>query len=288
MTLREEIKREIIDQDLSLVEGTNKGLLVQRQETLLYALFFYKNSKTIDNGKIFNFKEKYIGDYIISFISDWSEDLHIDFLQKGNSYYLFVENRAIDIIKNNNFKLEILYRYIFLLTGFVSNLGSAANLELKLSNESNITEELDMINSTELFTFKLINKNDANYIYTKKINEVIDFLKFINVDGIVLKMESEKVMQDVANNIRKQNNMEFNNMKKTSEVSAKFARGYKHAIDNHLDASWKLEMKLILAMKNSNLDMSINELLEAFAKKHPDLKISRATVANWIKKVSIL
>ena len=103
--------------------------------------------------------------------------------------------------------------------------------------------------------------------YLKKIENICDFLKAIEVYQAYLDFEEAKIERDFNNNINRITNFDFYNQKRIAEVNNRFLNNYKLIIEKQMTELFSQAELTFFELKKENLDLSLIELANLMLSK---------------------
>lgn len=233
-------------------------------------------------------------------------------LHENNYAYLIINNYEVflyinDLLKRNDVEFELInknkfkvslgsldcltikkqkeyFSGIFLKSGSINNINSVSyHLELKFFNENIAIESMNILNTYNL-NFKLLKRKYTYVIYAKKIENICDFLKAIEVYQAYLNFEETKISRDFTNNINRLTNFDYYNQEKIAYTNSLFLDNFSYIKKhNHEDLFNKNEL-IFYELKEQNLDLSLSDLV--FKMKEKKIHISKSSLNRYLKKLN--
>lgn len=239
-------------------EIMNKKYIKEDQKVLLFGFFScgdFNNENiyvTINSKEVFEF----IKNLLIKHNFEFANDKKNQFLVK-QSVFNFKE-----IKKDNNF-----FAGCFLNGGSISSIDSVSyHLEIKFFNEQFANLMINIFEKFDIF-FKIIQRKSSFVLYLKKIENICDFLKAIEVYQAYLDFEEAKIERDFNNNINRITNFDFYNQKRIAEVNNRFLNNYKLIIEKQMTELFSQAELTFFELKKENLDLSLIELANLMLSK---------------------
>ncbi|GIZ06431.1 hypothetical protein MSATCC23557_4030 [Metamycoplasma salivarium] len=236
----------------------NKKYTKEDQKALLFGFFScgdFNNENiyvTINSKEVFEF----IKNLLIKHNFEFANDKKNQFLVK-QSIFNFKE-----IKKDNNF-----FAGCFLNGGSISSIDSVSyHLEIKFFNEQFANLMINIFEKFDIF-FKTIQRKSSFVLYLKKIENICDFLKAIEVYQAYLDFEEAKIERDFNNNINRITNFDFYNQKRIAEVNNRFLNNYKLIIEKQMTELFSQAELTFFELKKENLDLSLIELANLMLSK---------------------
>ena len=157
------------------------------------------------------------------------------------------------------------------------------NLWDKFFNENIAIESMNILNTYNL-NFKLLKRKYTYVIYAKKIENICDFLKAIEVYQAYLNFEETKISRDFTNNINRLTNFDYYNQEKIAYTNSLFLDNFSYIKKhNHEDLFNKNEL-IFYELKEQNLDLSLSDLV--FKMKEKKIHISKSSLNRYLKKLN--
>jgi cell division protein WhiA len=170
---------------------------------------------------------------------------------------------------------------VFLSGGSVNNLSSSSyHLELQSSDPDIILMAQEILVNFHL-DFKLRKRGNKYLTYVKKSSMVSDFLKIVSAKTCMFEYENKRMEKDIYNQIRKLNNIDISNYKKSLESSAKQIETLKKINFSMI----KEDEKVYYKIRINNPEDGMKEIAKKMSK---ELKreVTKAQVAYLYKKMT--
>lgn len=169
---------------------------------------------------------------------------------------------------------------LFLSGGSVNNLDSPNyHLELQSLDSNLILKAQEILVSFHL-DFKLRKRGNKFLTYVKKSSMVSDFLKILSAKNCMFEYENNRMEKDIYNQIRKLNNIDISNYKKSLESSTKQIEVLKKINFTML----KDDEKIYYKIRIQNPEDSFKEIAEKMSKILKK-EITKAQVVYISKKM---
>ncbi|WP_033179022.1 DNA-binding protein WhiA [[Mycoplasma] anseris] len=201
-------------------------------------------------------------------------------MPRKNQVLIHSKYLSKDIKKQGNY-----FAGVFLSGGSISDVHSTSyHLELKLFNEQKALEIRDILNKYD-FNFKLMQRNNAFFLYIKKVEAICDFLKAIEALESYLEFEETKIERDFKNNINRLTNFDIYNQQRIANSNQLFLNNWNKIKQTHHEDLFSENELLFFNLKEENLDSSLNELVILLNEKHK-IKKAKSTLNNYLLKLS--
>lgn len=109
-------------------------------------------------------------------------------------------------------------RGVFLGSGFISNPRGDFHFELTVESQTMANDIVELM-ATKNIHAKIVNRRNTHTVYLKSGSAISSFLAFVGAHQAALKMENERVIKSVRNDVNRRVNAEIANQAKTAEAA---------------------------------------------------------------------
>lgn len=266
--------------------------------------YFFQNLFLNNNNNEIHLKFNLINDFIISKLIHHSIVKNEDIKIKNNTIYLKIINNEeynkflveINEFLNRISKSEILedeFKYFiigwFLHFGSISNLNAKYyHLELKLKLKY-LKDPLLQIFKNNHILFKFLERKSFSIFYLKKIDNISDFLKWINAIDSMMMLEDKRITNDSNNFMQRWENLDISNALKISLSNQNQLNTIKELKKNKLFYNLSNKERLICEFRLKYKDLSLSDLAEKINNEsNLQKKITKSSIAYIFNKLDKL
>ncbi len=140
-------------------------------------------------------------------------------------------NRGIDpkLVKKSCCASAYL-RGVFLGSGFISNPRGDFHFELTVESQTMANDIVDLLATKDIHA-KIVERRNTYTVYLKSGAAISSFLAFVGAHQSALKMENERVIKSVRNDVNRRVNAEIANQAKTAEASVEQVQAIRTLLD---------------------------------------------------------
>ena len=109
-------------------------------------------------------------------------------------------------------------RGVFLGSGFISNPRGDFHFELTVESQTMAHDIVELLGKKDIHA-KVVERRSSHTVYLKSGSAISSFLAFVGAHQSALKMENERVLKSVRNDVNRRVNAEIANQAKTAEAS---------------------------------------------------------------------
>jgi len=241
-------------------------------ETIVLALFTFKEYKLADNGKIelkvekglfYNFINKILKNANIPFtkektINPKSKTIYTFFID--NSILVKNINNMDSLPKNDCCRLHWV-KMAFLFKGYINNPDNSYHLEFRFNNLTDVKKIEEILYSRNINIAYYKKQNSEHYIlYLNRIDDIVNTLALVGAYKILLDIENLRIEKEIKNFVVRQVNYETSNLKKTVESSVKYIDSIKWYMDEGFFESLPRTLRDTAMLRIDNPNSSLNEL----------------------------
>ena len=204
----------------------NKTSNLSNKKLVKYELIGYlKTSNANISEKIIKYSTE--SDYNINRFSKLLSNLDLNHKIEilGKNFVVTLKQKEIDktffaddLENINEEEKKAVIRGMFLGAGSINNPEGKYHLEIILSNEENLKDAMELLQSFGFNPKKLVTKNKYS-IYSKDGEEISNFLAFIGASKSVMEFENIRVQKEMRGKVNRLVNCEVANLNKTINAS---------------------------------------------------------------------
>ncbi|HJI81283.1 MAG TPA: DNA-binding protein WhiA [Eggerthellaceae bacterium] len=122
-------------------------------------------------------------------------------------------------------------RGVFLGSGFISNPRGDFHFELKVESQTMANDIVSLLAKKDIHA-KIVERRNSFTVYLKSGAAISSFLAFVGAHQSALKMENERVIKSVRNEVNRRVNAEIANQAKTAEASVEQVQAIRTLLDH--------------------------------------------------------
>lgn len=122
-------------------------------------------------------------------------------------------------------------RGVFLGSGFISNPRGDFHFELTVESQTMANDIVDLLATKDIHA-KIVERRNTYTVYLKSGAAISSFLAFVGAHQGALKMENERVIKSVRNDVNRRVNAEIANQAKTAEASVEQVAAIRTLLDH--------------------------------------------------------
>ncbi|MBU4692963.1 DNA-binding protein WhiA [Mycoplasma sp. CSL7491-lung] len=265
------IKKEII----------NNITKTKEIKSFLYGLYF-SNAIEKDDFQIITIKNNYILNKVISRLNKLKISVYK--ILKNKIYISNQEYKKI-IDKNWEEKLTSFFAGVFCGGGSISDKNSTSyHLEISTHSIQNTEMIIKKLNKYD-FNFQVLKRRNRFLAYTKKIDELLDFLSAIGAKKSWFELQNLKITRDIENVSNRINNIDISNLQKIANSSIKHIENINYIFENNLINMFNDDQLVFFRIKLENSWISMNEMVKKLEQEH-NIVITKSGLNHWLRKLN--
>ena len=209
-------------------------------------------------------------------------EINYDIKMQGKNYLITFNKDDVNLEDLDLENVDIqrgLVRGAFLGSGSITDPNTRYHLEIRLENEKNRKELIEIINNFGI-EVKILNRKYSYSIYIKDGEEISKFLALIGANSSVLKYEDIRVFKETKNNVNRKVNCETANLNKTVTASVIQVQAIENIIKQKRFNTLPKNLQEIANLRLENPDATLAELGKML--KTP---IGKSGVNHRLKKI---
>ncbi len=209
-------------------------------------------------------------------------EINYDIKMQGKNYLITFNKDDVNLEDLDLENVDIqrgLVRGAFLGSGSITDPNTRYHLEIRLENEKNRKELIEIINNFGI-EVKTLNRKYSYSIYIKDGEEISKFLALIGANSSVLKYEDIRVFKETKNNVNRKVNCETANLNKTVTASVIQVQAIEKIIKQKRFNTLPKNLQEIANLRLENPDATLAELGKML--KTP---IGKSGVNHRLKKI---
>ena len=173
-------------------------------------------------------------------------------------------------------------RGAFLGSGFISNPRGDFHFEITVESES-LAEGLVALLADKGIKARIMQRRSSYMVYLKSGNAILEFLAFVGAHQCALRLEQERVVKSVRNDVNRMTNAEIANQAKSSSAAVDQLFAIRTVLEAHGMENLPPALQEFIRLRVSFPDASIKELGE---RANPPL--SKSAVYHRIRRIEQL
>ena len=173
-------------------------------------------------------------------------------------------------------------RGAFLVSGFVSDPRGDFHFEITVESES-LAEGLVALLADKGIKARIMQRRSSYMVYLKSGNAILEFLAFVGAHQCALRLEQERVVKSVRNDVNRMTNAEIANQAKSSSAAVDQLFAVRTVLEAHGMENLPPALQEFIRLRVSFPDASIKELGE---RANPPL--SKSAVYHRIRRIEQL
>ena len=173
-------------------------------------------------------------------------------------------------------------RGIFLGSGFISNPRGDFHFELKVETEATANAIVEMLKERGIKA-RAIQRRNSYLIYLKSGTAISSFLALVGAHQSALKMENERVVKSVRNDVNRRVNAEIANQAKASAASVEQIMTIRYVLEHRDVATLPQALQEYIKLRIAYPDATLKELGEA-----ADPSLSKSAINHRVRRVEQL
>ncbi len=152
-------------------------------------------------------------------------------------------------------------RGAFLGSGFISNPRGDFHFELTVESQSMAHDIAELMRERDI-PAKIMERRNSYTVYLKSGSAISSFLALVGAHQSALKMENERVLKSVRNDVNRRVNAEIANQAKTAEASVDQIQTIRKVLDHHDIKSLPAGLQEYIRLRVRFPDATLKELGE--------------------------
>lgn len=170
-------------------------------------------------------------------------------------------------------------RGVFLGSGFVSNPRGDFHLEITVESQTMANDIVDLM-ATKDITAKIVERRNSHTVYLKSGSQIMEFLAFIKAYQAALKLEEERVIKSVRNDVNRRVNAEIANQAKTSSAAVDQIQAIRTVLDHHDIKTLPTGLQEYIRLRVRYPEATLKELGE-----HATPPLSKSAVYHRVRRI---
>lgn len=152
-------------------------------------------------------------------------------------------------------------RGVFLGSGFIANPKGDFHFEITVESQTMANDVVDLMASAGIMA-KVTERRNSFTIYLKSGSAISSFLALVGAHQCALKMENERVLKSVRNDVNRRVNAEIANQAKTAQASIDQIQTIRHVLEHHDIKTLPHALQEYIRLRVRYPDASLKELGE--------------------------
>ncbi|WP_435129703.1 DNA-binding protein WhiA [Mycoplasma sp. 6243] len=264
-----EVKKEIIN-------------LIKRDNEFVAFLngFIFSNAIMSETEFVLNIRNEYIFEKLVKKF----EKKGLKFTPKQSKIKINKKDFQINFENEMNQQPTFFFAGVFVGGGSISDKNSTSyHLELKTNYSEHIKTIIDKLNKYE-FEFNVLERNSKFIAYTKKLDNLLDFLSAINAKKSWFSLQNIKINRDMENFSNRLNNIDFSNLKKVTDSAKKQFDNICYIYNNNLMNLFNENQLIAYRIRMENPWISLTDIKNTL-EEHHNIYISKSGISHWFRKL---
>lgn len=173
-------------------------------------------------------------------------------------------------------------RGVFLGSGFVSNPRGDFHFELTVESQTMANDIVELLATKDIHA-KVVERRNSHTVYLKSGAAISSFLAFVGAHQSALKMENERVIKSVRNEVNRRVNAEIANQAKTAEASVGQIQAIRTLLEHEDIKTLPSALQDYIRLRVSFPDATLKELGE---RANPPL--SKSAIYHRVRRIDQL
>ncbi len=152
-------------------------------------------------------------------------------------------------------------RGVFLGSGFIANPKGDFHFEITVETQTMANDIIELMSASGI-SAKITERRNSYTIYLKSGSAISSFLALVGAHQCALKMENERVLKSVRNDVNRRVNAEIANQAKTAQASIEQIQTIRHVLEHHDIKTLPKALQDYIRLRVSYPDASLKELGE--------------------------
>ncbi|MFR7747343.1 MAG: DNA-binding protein WhiA [Eggerthellaceae bacterium] len=173
-------------------------------------------------------------------------------------------------------------RGVFLGSGFISNPRGDFHFEITVESQTMAHDIVELMATKDIHA-KIVERRNAYTVYLKSGAAISAFLAFVGAHQSALKMENERVIKSVRNDVNRRVNAEIANQAKTAEASVEQVQAIRTLLDHRDIKSLPRGLQEFIQLRVRYPEATLKELGE---RANPPL--SKSAIYHRVRRIEQL
>lgn len=174
---------------------------------------------------------------------------------------------------------EAYLRGVFLGSGFISNPRGDFHFEITVENET-LAEDVAQLMRDRGINAKVMHRRNSYIVYLKSGTAITNFLAAVGAHQCALKMESERVLKSVRNDVNRRVNAEIANQAKTVDAAVEQINTIREVLDHVALTDLPLGLQEFIRLRVRYPEATLKELGE-----HADPPLSKSAIYHRVRRL---
>lgn len=152
-------------------------------------------------------------------------------------------------------------RGVFLGSGFIANPKGDFHFEITVETQTMANDIIELMSASGI-SAKITERRNSYTIYLKSGSAISSFLALVGAHQCALKMENERVLKSVRNDVNRRVNAEIANQAKTAQASIEQIQTIRRVLEHHDIKTLPKALQDYIRLRVSYPDASLKELGE--------------------------
>lgn len=170
-------------------------------------------------------------------------------------------------------------RGVFLGSGFISNPRGDFHFEITVESQTMANDIVDLLATKDIHA-KIVERRNSHTVYLKSGSAISSFLAFVGAHQAALKMENERVIKSVRNDVNRRVNAEIANQAKTAEASVEQVQAIRTLLEHRDIASLPKGLQDYIRLRVRYPEATLKELGE---RANPPL--SKSAIYHRVRRI---
>lgn len=170
-------------------------------------------------------------------------------------------------------------RGVFLGSGFISNPRGDFHFELTVESQTMANDIVELLATKDIHA-KIVERRNTYTVYLKSGAAISSFLAFVGAHQGALKMENERVIKSVRNDVNRRVNAEIANQAKTAEASVEQVAAIRTLLDHRDIKSLSRGLQEYIQLRVRYPEATLKELGE---RANPPL--SKSAIYHRVRRI---
>lgn len=170
-------------------------------------------------------------------------------------------------------------RGVFLGSGFISNPRGDFHFELTVESQTMANDIVELMEAKDIHA-KIVERRNTHTVYLKSGAAISSFLAYVGAHQSALKMENERVLKSVRNDVNRRVNAEIANQAKTAEASVEQIQAIRTVLEHQDIKTLPRALQDYIRLRVTYPDATLKELGE---RANPPL--SKSAIYHRVRRI---
>lgn len=170
-------------------------------------------------------------------------------------------------------------RGVFLGSGFISNPRGDFHFELTVESQTMAHDIVELMATKDIHA-KVVERRNSYTVYLKSGSAISSFLAFVGAHQSALKMENERVIKSVRNEVNRRVNAEIANQAKTAEASVEQIQAIRTVVEHKDIKSLPRALQEYIQLRVRYPEATLKELGE-----HANPPLSKSAIYHRVRRI---